>query len=180
MDSREPDARGDEPLIEGVEQVPRASFDPPPVSAPFRDALLARTSRVVCARRSTRRLFAAACAALLFGLGVAAGWRLPREAGVPGSAVREPQAAPPVRPQESRTPADLLREVPRARPEERPKLLRQAGDSYLASGLDLERALHCYRQYLEVAPAASRSDLDPRDSWLLSAMKRGRATPFRR
>jgi len=84
----------------------------------------------------------------------------------------EPVPAPVVAPAPSTTAA-----VPRpatpgpADPAALSVALRERGDRLLAEAGDVEGALALYREHLELASLAGRPASDPRDSWLLSAMK---------
>lgn len=69
--------------------------------------------------------------------------------------------------------AALEREAAYAPLEERPELLRRAGDAYLTHDDNLGRALRCYRLFMAAADAP---DLVPRqtDTWLLLTLKTAR------
>ena len=68
-------------------------------------------------------------------------------------------------------PGEILRQVAITTPAERPRLLRAAGDAYLAAGGDLEGALDCYRQVLELSGGSSKMEAEPGDTWLLASLK---------
>ena len=145
----------------------------------LRESLLFRTGRLVEVRarrrRWARRGIAGAAAALLFGAGFASARLLDEEqrpGGPPVAAVSR-EAAAPVEPDEIR------RQVPIAPSAERGELLRRAGDAYLARG-DLEGALECYRQVIEIEGGMPRTAAGREDPWLLAAMRRSQETENRR
>ena len=157
-----------------------------PEPAPgFRESLLLRTSRLVETRarrrRWARRGIAGVAAALLFGAGFASARLLDEGSpplGPPIAAVpREPVT--PVEPAMPVEPDEIRRRVPLAPSAERGDLLRRAGDAYLARG-DLDGALECYRQVMEIEGRTPRAAAGREDAWLLVALRRSRETENRR
>lgn len=61
--------------------------------------------------------------------------------------------------------------MPRAPREKQLRLLALAGDRYLFNQADVESALDCYRQVIELTPAGEREPPQPEDSWLLAELK---------
>ena len=57
-----------------------------------------------------------------------------------------------------------------AEPERRAQLLHQAGDLYLRGEGDIDGALRCYRELLELQPRRTASS----ESWLLTALRQDR------
>lgn len=54
---------------------------------------------------------------------------------------------------------------------EQRRLLRLAGDRYLYGLADVESALDCYRQVIELTPRAELAMHDSHESWLLAELK---------
>jgi hypothetical protein len=71
-------------------------------------------------------------------------------------------------------PWQLRQQVANASPSQRIQLLRRAGDLYLTNSLDVESALNCYRQMLELSPRPAQASVDPDDTWLLAELKLAR------
>jgi hypothetical protein len=160
-----------------LDSLPAGSFDFPLPPAGLREEVYRRTARVVRVRVRHRRLRLALAFAIVFGAGLSIG-RFPG-IGTPAA----PLARPPAdidRALTAPAPGELQRRVPEAVPEDRPGLLRQAGDSYLLSQGNLEGALECYRQYLEIAAPDGRRPSPAGDTWLLEALKQGRTSHSRR
>jgi hypothetical protein len=137
-----------------------------------RETTLALTLRVVRRRRIVRRV----AAVLVVAAAYAAGFATPRSVAAPAGA--RPPAAPLVAPQPPEAPgdapADLESRAALAKSDdERAGLLRAAGDAYLAAASDVEAALRCYRQLLEIQSKDVATGSDAADSWLLAALKRG-------
>ncbi len=167
------------PFFEGPEGLPAGSFDLPRPPAGFREEVFRRTARVVRRRVHLRRLGLAIAGSLIFALGLVTGQLFPGNGG-PGLAPSPPEAPGASLTAPSRGPREILRQVPDAPPADRPGLLRRAGDSYLSSSGDLEAALDCYRQYLEISTAAGSDAPDGGGTWLLEALKQGRTTQRKR
>jgi hypothetical protein len=147
----------------------------------FRSATLAKTVRVVRGRR--RRLCAFRCAVLIFlyVAGVATGVRLSREDTSTATAVarRNTDVSLETTPRgfASSTAIDehpwsLRQRVATALPHERIELLRRAGDSYLLDYGDLDKAIYCYSQVLELTSSDEWAQLEPTDTWLFAELKR--------
>lgn len=69
------------------------------------------------------------------------------------------------------SPTELRRRVLGAPRPEQIKLLRMAGDRYLFGTADVESALDCYRQVIELTPPSELAGRDSGDSWLLAELK---------
>ena len=87
-----------------------------------------------------------------------------------------PSASSSTAPAGAADPAEMLRRVSSVPPADRIRLLKQAGDAYLLARGDLEGALHCYRQLLELASPDTTARLEGDDTWLLAALKQGQMT----
>ena len=91
----------------------------------------------------------------------------------------QPERPAQVAPVESIEPDEIRRRVPLAPSGERGSLLRRAGDAYLARG-DMDGALECYRQVMEIEGAAPGAAAGGQDAWLLAALRRSRDAENRR
>jgi hypothetical protein len=160
-----------------LDRLPAGSFDFPRPPASLREEVYRKTARAVRARVRHRRLRLALAFAAVFGAGLSIG-RLPGGGTPAAPAVRPPADFD--RSLTAPTPGEIQSRVPEAVPEDRPSLLRQAGDSYLLSQGNIEGALECYRQYLEIEAPDGRRPSPSRDTWLLEALKQGRTTHPRR
>ena len=170
---------------------PPGSFDLPVPPRGLSEAVWASTARALRRRRGRRRALISIGLAGLYAVGLGTGllWRrshpiseepIPAGAPVPArdfapapAPVAAPAPADLTRATDGDDPRALLGKVSSAAPEERLRLLRRAGDACLARLGDLEGALHCYRQLLELQPADARAGPEPEDSWLLAALKQG-------
>jgi len=151
----------DDDLLGDGTELPEGSFDLPCLPQGLREAVFARTAREVRRRAGRRRLLAVACLAGLFIAGVATGLTVRGAAGGPEKAALPPLDVTEKRPRAgaergdpgglpaASDPRSILTAVPDAPAGERPRLLREAGDRWLALG-EIEMALDCYRQVLEV------------------------------
>lgn len=188
----------DEPLLEGLERLPRAAFEVPAVPGDLRNRVLKRSSAMVRARPRRRRTLVlfGMLAAYAAGLGTMVVARpetheparmlVQRTApAVPGPAESTKSVSPaaPRRPQEPleavstrllMDPKALARRIVRADPEEQLRLLQRAGDWRLNEVSDVHGALCYYRQLLDLMPAAQQRKLNPEDSWLLLSLKQAR------
>ena len=167
-----------------------------PEAAVFRTALLAQTTSLVRRRARWRRVRRMATICLAYSAGLLTMFaiaRLPsatREKPLamrPGSgesrlspsakprssdhAAREQPRPKPADELASLSPAELRRLVPRAPREKQVRLLALAGDRYLFNQADVESALDCYRQVIELTPAGERAPPRPEDIWLLAELK---------
>ncbi len=173
----------DEPLIEGLARPFAGGVAEP--SASFSAEVLRKTTRVV-RWRVRRRWLAVACGVLvayLAGLGTTrmGGGGVPEGDGTARVApAAEPVPAAPVRsgdallaalPAGSKALRRHIAAVPRA---ERPRVLREAGDRYLAERTDIGSAMTCYRALLDNQDPARRVQPEPDDSWLLLYLKTAR------
>lgn len=153
------------------------ALDFPALSDSLRNEILARTSRHVRRRPMRRRAMAAGCIVVAYVAGAlttglvwngttAQTFVLPRLADTAKMAV--PAKAPPK--PSSPTPEQLLAQVPDAGHEEQMRLLREAGDIYLNDYADMDRALNCYRQVLELGSVYGQPRLNPDDTWLFASL----------
>lgn len=160
-----------EPLLDGVGGLPEGSLRPPDVPPGLESAVLRKTVSVVRWRRRRRQLGNVAFLGVVYLAGLGTALLLedpaPRPEGLTRNDVREPAT---VRPEEASSPEEILRRVPGAPPAEQRRLLKLAGDTYLASHADVENALYCYRQLLELTRREERAP-SADDSWLLVALK---------
>jgi hypothetical protein len=171
-------------LIDGVTELPPGSFDVPLPPHGFREAVFARTVRVVRARSRARWLSFAAALLVAYAAGLLTTSLVKVKNAEPPAPV--PVGAPPGAPPRAGAsvasavdPAEILRGVSIAPLADRIRLLKQAGDAYLLGRGDLDGALHCYRQLLELAPTDVKTKTKPGedDTWLLAALKQGHSTP---
>ena len=140
-------------------------------SKKLREELLTRTTRVVRRRRRLRHGGLAASFVAVYLIGLWCG-RLGVQSAEPTPA-SETEASRVRADSELLLQGGVLAQVANAPAQEKLRLLRLAGDNYLADGHDVRGALRCYRQWMELAPPALRSQADPEDSWLLLALKEG-------
>ena len=179
MDEKTDDA---ETLLHGLKAVPDWPSAEPPQA--LRDALLMRTSGIVRRRSRARRLRQIAMVALAYAAGLAtmrAVWRDAQPAQKPlpslAAAPRVEKMTPAVETPETQadlaslSPAELRRMVPGAPRARQIRLLQLAGDGYLYGAADVDAALDCYRQVLELTPPEGLGRPDPHDSWLLAELK---------
>jgi hypothetical protein len=191
MEGERPD---DDALLEGMSGLPRELVRGAEAPAGLREAILSRTTAVIRSRRRRRRGVLALVAIGVYACGLATprlvAVKLPEaplasvappaapadapagSAAAPPSPALTPAAAP--RQAGIEDPAETLRSVIDAPPGERARLLREVGDAYLSSHGDVEAALYCYRQVLELSPA-SRGRPESGDTWLLAALKSGQS-----
>ncbi|HUY93050.1 MAG TPA: hypothetical protein VMV10_30250 [Pirellulales bacterium] len=171
-----------EMLLHGLKTASDGPSAEPPDA--LRDALLLRTSGIVRRRSRARRLRQIAIVAAAYAAGLAttrAVWRDAQPAQNPppslAAAPRVKKAAPAVETPEPRadlaslSPAELRRMVPGAPRAKQIRLLQLAGDGYLYGAADVDAALDCYRQVLELTPPEELGPPDPHDSWLLAELK---------
>ncbi len=163
------------PLLDGLASLPPDGFENPQSAEGFQDALFARTVRVIRSRSQWKRVRLAVALVAVY----IAGFGTSQFLGV--KAVEAPAAVTVESTVVSRVhvPADpvaVLRRVHTTSFAERPGLLKQAGDEYLLASGDLEGALHCYRQFLEIASDDERTRPEPGDTWLLASLKQGQTT----
>jgi len=163
-----------ESIMEASEELCAEMLARPQAGREFREALLERTCAAVRSRPRRRRLLVAGsvCLAYVAGLATVTLWtRGPAEA--PGTwatqiAHTETLVDTPDEPE------SLLARVPEVSRSEQIRLLSRAGDLYLAQRDDVERALYCYRQVLELTPNSQLLAVDQGDSWLLASLKLAR------
>ena len=164
---------GENPDDLDLERMLGSELHIPEPGSGLRESVLLRTARLVEVRarrrRWARRGIAGVAAALLFASGFASARLLDEEQGPGGPQValpsRDGSSAPPGVPEEIR------RQVPLAPAAERRDMLLRAGDAYMARG-DLQGALECYKQVMELDGAAPRSSAETADAWILAALRR--------
>lgn len=174
----------DEPLVEGWAEMPQEAFAAPPAAAALREAVLRRTSGVVRGRPRRMRALALCMVAVAYGAGVLTNVGMPdsrsdapavvTEAGPAAVVAVEAPASDVPSTEDTTGPKALLALVPDAAGEEQLRLLARAGDLYLSEQGDVARALHCYRQVLELTPLAEPVSLESGDTWLLTSLKLAR------
>ncbi len=164
------------PLLDGVDDLPEGSLSPVEVPPGLERAVLGRTVSVVRWRRRRRQLRNVAFLGLVYLAGLASAGLLESPArNQPGpDATHEPVTT---EPNETSKPSEMLRRVRGTPPAEQRRLLKLAGDTYLGSHADLENALYCYRQLLELTPHAERALPASDDSWLLVALRQDQSNP---
>ena len=185
----------DEPLLADMPGLPDGAFDGPAPPEALYDAVWRSTAGRVRRRRYYRRILAVSAVAAAYAGGLATTFALfkapasapPRNAP---TAVTESVASAKDKPvlsvESAPDPAQrgitrplgnreaLARRISEASPEERARLLKQAGDRYLKELGDIETALNCYRRLLDSLPASERGRVGRNDSWLLVALKESR------
>lgn len=147
----------------------------------LRRKLLEETTRIVRRRAAGRRCRMAVGWGLAYAAGLVTAWlALRQEPAAPArpekSSVRQVATNEAARqtPQEDLDrlpPAELRRRVADAPRPEQIRLLRMAGDRYLLGSADVESALDCYRQVIELTPPGELVGHDSGDSWLLAELK---------
>ena len=159
------------PEPESLPPHPLLAAPAPRTDGRLREAVLAKTARVLRRRRFIRRLAHAATLAACFFAGLlTAEWRRPaappREREIV-TAAPSPAPAPP-----AAEPAELERLAKRS-PERRGDLYRRAGDLYATEQGDLSSALRCYREALDAGDEKNLA-ISADDHWLLMAIKDAR------
>ncbi len=164
------------PLLDGVDDLPEGSLSPVEAPPGLERAVLGRTVSVVRWRRRRRQLRNVAFLGLVYLAGIVTAELLENPARSPPrpDVTRELVAK---RPYETPKPSEMLRRVRGTPPAEQRRLLKLAGDTYLGSHADVENALYCYRQLLELTPHAERALPAADDSWLLVALKQDQSKP---
>ncbi len=159
------------PEPESLPPHPLLAAPPPRTDGRLREAVFAKTARVLRRRRLVRRLAHAAALAACFAAGLLTAESLrsaapPREREIV-TVAPSPAPAPP-----AAEPAELERLAKRS-PERRGDLYRRAGDLYATEQGDLSSALRCYSESLD---AGNDKDLaiSTDDHWLLMAIKDAR------
>ncbi|MCP4643449.1 MAG: hypothetical protein GY851_23580 [bacterium] len=154
-----------ERLVDGLERLPEAALDRAGAPDELRDALRTSTARAVRGRARRRRVawwsggLAVAYAAGLWTMTLA-----PPDPGAPvqtndppvhevqpaGEVVETvvPETLPRITVAAVRDPELLARTIGMAQPNEKARLLRDAGDLYLDGMGDIRRATQCYRRAL--------------------------------
>src|SRR5262245_2288454 len=136
-----------------------------------REAVFARTARILWRRRLARRLVQATALVACFVAGLLTmSWlRPPAPPREPETSKVVPGPAPaPLAPE----PAALERQAAQ-NAQERRDLFRRAGDLYATEHGDLQAAVRCYGRSLD-AGSASDLTISPDDHWLLMAIKDAR------
>ncbi|HVC95461.1 MAG TPA: hypothetical protein VND64_17320 [Pirellulales bacterium] len=164
-----------------------AGWPESPVPAALRAALLDRTTKLVRSRARSRRLRVAGGWLAAYAAGLATAWLAlshgePAGREVPPKAVVAQVNSPSATPrgdvaghepddEDALPPEELRRRVADAPRPEQLRLLRLAGDRYLYGRADVDNALDCYRQVLELTPRERRGAEEPDDSWLLAELR---------
>ncbi len=167
----------------------------PPALTPggaLKQAVWQRTRSVLRWRRWLRRSGYAAALAACYAAGLLTMKYLPASPATAPSALTRTDAdpgPPVVTPREEVRPPQPSDENP-ASPvalewqavdsrKQRPDLYRLAGDRYLEAG-DIQSAIRCYRNMLDVAPEEDQRISPQTDNWLLIALKGDRQKEKRR
>ena len=133
--------------IEGLDAALEGAFESPDISGDHREAVYGRTVPMIRGYRRWRLLRSAAALLTVFLAGAGSGALLFGSGAAAPAGPRTVETVSPALPSDLR---DLDRKLRTAPPEERRRILRHAGDSYLeAAEADPGAALHCYRQLLE-------------------------------
>jgi hypothetical protein len=178
----------DEPLLEGIERLPREGFAAASPSPEFRERVLRRSIAAVRWRVRRPMILGVAAVILAYVAGIGTVHLIGGPAGEQLKAVPESAASPPAQPAASlklpvsdallaalpSNPARIKGRIFDASPAEQRRILRKAGDRYLSEYLDIGGALYCYRELLEREDPAARAASDPNDSWLLLSLKEAR------
>jgi hypothetical protein len=171
------DLPDDDPLLEGLPSLPRGSLRAPEPPAGLFERVHEKTRAVIRARRRRRRFVAALCLVAAYAAGLATPWRLPGDEPARPRVDDSPTAGTLTR--ATADPGEILRQVIDTPPAERARLLRAAGDAYLSARGDVESALDCYRQVLELSGASSKLEAEPGDTWLLASLKAAHRSDWR-
>ncbi len=168
-----------EPLIEGLESVPPEAFGLPRPPAGLQESIFAQTCRVVRAKARQRRLVAlgVVAAAYMAGITTALLWTETPGRMNSGALLTSPSIDKERKDEPFPSyiePSELVRRSETASPEDRIRLLKQAGDIYLSDQYEIEKALQCYRRALDSRPQSLQMRVEPDDSWLLAALKDAR------
>lgn len=168
----------DEPLLDGVDDVPESAFDSAPVRAAFQDEVYAETVRVLRGKRRRRKLKWAAALGAAYAAGILTIIAIP-DAPMPPTAPEVERT--PVVPAAVEQPNTGTESMPyyealalalhRAEPDERATILRAAGDHYFEGYNDLAEASLYYRQYLAALSPEERLQPSSGDNWLLLTMR---------
>ena len=153
----------------------------PAEPAGLRDRALLQAAPILRRRRIVRRSLwgagALAASIVLFALWSWSQHEAPKTPEEPPPlAQQKPAPAPPVEEKKEPTPSTMPLAVALewkafdAAEKERAKLYVLAGNRYLDEHQDMTSALRCYRQALDTADAPMR-EVQPDDSWLLTALK---------
>ena len=153
----------------------------PKAPADLRRKVLEETTTIVRRRAWRRRARVGAGWSMAYAAGLLTAWLALRQVGaVPDelrqATVRQVATNDVVRQTPSEdldalSPAELRHRVAGASRPEQIRLLRLAGDRYLFGSADVESALDCYRQVIELTPHSELSGRDSGDSWLLAELK---------
>ena len=181
------DFEQNEPLVEGLHDLPPGALRLPQQSAEFREAVWRRTAGAVRGRWWRRRVIAVGGLLTAYAAGLGTAVLVSGQLGAPTTteqvvsapapaAEPAPEAAEPAVPLASLSAWELEEQVPLNPLCERPRLLKLAGDRYLADWGDVASALRCYRQLLDRLPPDKRTLPDTGDSWLLVTLKNARQT----
>ncbi len=175
-----------EPLLPGID-ASKSSWPESPVPATLRAELLDRTTMLVRSRARLRRLRTACGWLAAYAAGLATAWIAVPHVGPaaldaarhavvaqidhPRATQREDVAGHEPDDEGNLPPEELRRRVADAPRPEQLRLLRLAGDKYLFGRADVDNALDCYRQILELTPHERRAAVESDDSWLMAELR---------
>lgn len=164
-----------------LESIDWSSWPTPPDG--LRAEVFEQTNKLVRSRARRRRWRLAASWGLAYAAGIATAWlawprdhapsaaRLQHAARIDQVAATGAPRKLPADDVDALSPQELRRRVAGAPRPEQIRLLRLAGDRYLFGAVDLEAALDCYRQVIELTPQAELAKHESDDSWLLAELK---------
>ncbi len=143
-----------------------------------RDAIFAKTTRVLLGRRWARITRRVGAAFACFTTGVLLTWSLTRPLPEPNTIVRRPDPVPeqvvksdtPDDPYRNDPPVRIERWAAMAEGDKRVTLYRRAGDLHLNNG-DQLAAIRCYRSALKSSQPDDLVVQPDKDSWLLMSLK---------
>ena len=152
-----------------------------PIGDEDREKIFAGTTAVLLGRRRRRGVLAGLCLAVVCGLGfvTGVGWEQARVSRGGDDLTSPPkEELPRDEPDEfpglaARSPTQLEELADASEPAERSRLLRVAGDRYLADG-DVAGSLRCYEELLRGLTPDERREWSASESWLLIALKEDR------
>lgn len=179
--NNEQKSRDTESLIEGLEELPTQAFDSPDMPPGVKDRVYASTLDAMRRRKTVKRVKAGAALGLTYAAGIAtaflvlSGQTTPDDSG--GIAQQQPEIVPATspKPDEPATKLDPAEKfalrLSSATDEEKPAILREAGDYYLNTEDDVAAAVNCYQRYLELLPRVQVAKYEPSDTWLLATLR---------
>jgi hypothetical protein len=165
-------------LLDGLDE---GALEQPVSSVEFREALLERSTAVLRQRRRRGRVLRGAGWLVAYAAGLATAYFALGHRPAPNAQpvrVAHDVAPPADQPSADTALADLPpweleQRAVSADKGQRPELLRLAGDRYLDDYADVQSALRCYRQLLDLTPRDQHA-FEPEDTWLLVSLKQAR------